>query len=62
MTDVAAPQTAAARDADGAPQEPETFPQLLADMARRRPDAQAMREKRYGIWQSMTFAEVHARV
>lgn len=33
-----------------------TFPRLLLDHAKRRPDAPAMREKEYGIWQTMTWA------
>ncbi len=44
------------------PREAETFPQLLRAMAADRPHAEALREKRYGIWQSMTFGEFDARV
>ncbi|WP_228386270.1 AMP-binding protein [Ornithinicoccus halotolerans] len=39
-----------------------TFPQLLAGLARERPDGVAMQEKRYGIWQPMTWAEYAERV
>ncbi|MBA4213946.1 MAG: long-chain fatty acid--CoA ligase [Polaromonas sp.] len=35
-----------------------TFPQLLLDHAQRRPDAPAMREKEYGIWQTTTWANM----
>jgi long-chain acyl-CoA synthetase len=33
-----------------------TFPQLLLDHAKARPDAAALREKVYGIWQTTTWA------
>ena len=33
-----------------------TFPRLLLDHAQKRPDAPAMREKEYGIWQTTTWA------
>ncbi len=33
-----------------------TFPQLLLEHAKSRPDAAAMREKEYGIWQTTTWA------
>jgi len=33
-----------------------TFPRLLLEHAQRRPDAPAMREKEYGIWQTTTWA------
>ena len=33
-----------------------TFPRLLLDHAQQRPDAPAMREKEYGIWQTTTWA------
>ncbi len=36
----------------------DTFPKLLLDMAKRRGDAVAIREKEYGIWQSWTWGEV----
>nr|MBA2384464.1 AMP-binding protein [Actinomycetota bacterium] len=39
-----------------------TFPQLLAGLARRHPDRVALREKRYGIWQPLTWAEYERRV
>ena len=39
-----------------------TFPQLLLAHAARRPDAPAMREKEYGIWQTYTWAQVAENV
>ncbi len=39
-----------------------TFPRLLLDHARNRPDAPAMREKYLGIWQTLSWAEVAERV
>lgn len=39
-----------------------TFPQLLAGLARRHPGGVALREKRYGIWQPLTWAEHERRV
>jgi long-chain acyl-CoA synthetase len=39
-----------------------TFPRLLLDHAQRRPQAAAMREKEYGIWQTTTWAEMAALV
>ena len=33
-----------------------TFPQLLFKHASERPDAAAMREKEYGIWQTLTWS------
>ena len=41
---------------------PDTFPQLLLEHARLRPDRPAMREKDYGIWQSWSWAEIEAEV
>jgi len=41
---------------------PDTFPKLLIQHARLRPDRPANREKDYGIWQSWTWAEVAAEV
>ncbi len=35
-----------------------TFPRLMLDHARQRPTAPALREKVFGIWQTMTWAEV----
>lgn len=35
-----------------------TFPQLLAQHAQARPAAPAMREKEYGIWQTMSWADL----
>ena len=37
---------------------PTTFPRLLLDHAARRPQAAALREKVYGIWQTTTWAEL----
>jgi long-chain acyl-CoA synthetase len=39
-----------------------TFPGLLAGLAAARPRAIALQEKRYGIWQPLTWAEYAARV
>jgi len=36
----------------------ETFPQLLVQHARQRGDRPAMREKEYGIWQTLTWARL----
>ena len=35
-----------------------TFPQLLLERAKARPDAAAMREKEYGIWQTFTWSQM----
>ncbi len=35
-----------------------TFPRLMLDHARARPDAAALREKSYGIWQTTTWAQL----
>ncbi|MCM5682078.1 AMP-binding protein [Schlegelella sp. S2-27] len=35
-----------------------TFPRLLLEHAARRPDAPALREKEYGIWQTFTWAQL----
>lgn len=40
----------------------ETFPRLLDRLAAERPDAVALQEKRYGVWQPITFAEYRDRV
>jgi long-chain acyl-CoA synthetase len=40
----------------------DTFPKLLLEHARVRPDRPANREKDYGIWQSWSWAEVAAEV
>ena len=40
----------------------DTFPKLLLEHARVRPDRPAKREKDYGIWQSWSWAEVAAEV
>jgi hypothetical protein len=39
-----------------------TFPQLLLNHAAQRPDAAAMREKEYGIWQTTTWAAMKSLV
>ncbi|PPE70461.1 AMP-binding protein [Caldimonas thermodepolymerans] len=39
-----------------------TFPRLLLEHARRRPDAPALREKEYGIWQTCTWAQLEQLV
>jgi long-chain acyl-CoA synthetase len=44
------------------PSAPDTFPKLLLDHARIRPDRPANREKDCGIWQSWSWAEVTAEV
>ena len=44
------------------PSAPDTFPKLLLEHARLRPDRPANREKDYGIWQSWSWAEVAAEV
>jgi long-chain acyl-CoA synthetase len=41
---------------------PDTFPKLLLEHARVRPDRPANREKDFGIWQSWSWAEVAAEV
>jgi long-chain acyl-CoA synthetase len=39
-----------------------TFPRLMLEHAARRPDAPALREKVYGIWQTLRWAELAALV
>jgi long-chain acyl-CoA synthetase len=39
-----------------------TFPQLMWTHAKQRPDAPALREKSYGIWQTTTWAQLGALV
>jgi len=39
-----------------------TFPRLLLDHAARRPSAPALREKDFGIWQTLTWSELAALV
>jgi long-chain acyl-CoA synthetase len=39
-----------------------TFPKLLQEHAARRPDAPAMREKEYGIWQTTSWRQMADRV
>jgi long-chain acyl-CoA synthetase len=41
---------------------PDTFPKLLLEHARVRPDRPANREKDYGIWQSWSWAEIAAEI
>jgi long-chain acyl-CoA synthetase len=41
---------------------PDTFPKLLLEHARVRPNRPANREKDYGIWQSWSWAEVAAEI
>ncbi|MBT9504860.1 MAG: AMP-binding protein [Burkholderiaceae bacterium] len=38
-----------------------TLPQMLAEQARARPDALALRQKNYGIWHPVTWAQYHRR-
>ena len=45
-------------EAGEAPKHLDTFPKVLLDLAERRPDGVAIREKDYGIWQSWTWKEV----
>ena len=45
-------------EAGEAPRHLDTFPKVLLDLAERRPDGVAIREKDYGIWQSWTWKEV----
>ena len=50
-------------DAARAPDAPETFPQLLDALAAEHGDGrEALREKRYGIWQAMGWATYRERV
>jgi long-chain acyl-CoA synthetase len=39
-----------------------TFPRLLLEHAKARPDAPALREKEYGIWQTLTWRQLAALV
>ena len=39
-----------------------TFPRLLLEHAAQRPDAPALREKEYGIWQTTTWSQLAAMV
>ncbi|MEJ3742739.1 AMP-binding protein [Actinomycetes bacterium KLBMP 9797] len=41
---------------------PDTFPRLLAQHAAQQPHAVALQEKRYGIWQPVTWAQYARRV
>ncbi|MFT7771789.1 AMP-dependent synthetase/ligase [Roseateles sp.] len=40
----------------------DTFPRLLLDHAARRPDAPALREKAYGVWQTLSWAQLATMV
>src|SRR5437764_1786601 len=61
--DVLAPiserQAAVPGPGDGAP---DTFPKLLLEHARVRPERPANREKDYGIWQSWSWAEIASEI
>ena len=39
-----------------------TFPQLLARLAAERPGGTALQEKRYGIWQPLSWSRYATRV
>ena len=39
-----------------------TFPRLLLEHAKARPDAPALREKEYGIWQTLSWSDLAALV
>ncbi len=39
-----------------------TFPRLLLEPAARRPDAPALREKEYGIWQTWSWRHLAEQV
>ena len=39
-----------------------TFPRLLWSLAAQRPAAMALQEKRYGVWQQLTWAQYAQRV
>jgi long-chain acyl-CoA synthetase len=55
--------TIAAREASPARHDAlDTFPKLLFDRARRRPERPAMREKDYGIWQTWTWSQTAEEV
>jgi long-chain acyl-CoA synthetase len=41
---------------------PTTFPRLLLEHAKARPDAPALREKEYGIWQALSWSQLAALV
>jgi long-chain acyl-CoA synthetase len=41
---------------------PSTFPRLLLEHAKARPDAPALREKEYGIWQTLNWRDLAALV
>ncbi|WP_082127032.1 AMP-binding protein [Allosalinactinospora lopnorensis] len=55
-----APSAGPAREDAGAGEA--TFPRLLAERARTTPDGVALQEKRYGIWQPLTWRRYHERV
>src|ERR1700752_3156737 len=54
------PQTAAAGSRGS--RAPDTFPKLLLEHARVRPERPANREKDFGIWQSWSWVEIAAEV
>jgi long-chain acyl-CoA synthetase len=59
-TDAPAPQSASAAEAGSVDA---TFPQLLVELATKHGDGRvAMQEKRYGIWQPITWRGYHDRV
>jgi long-chain acyl-CoA synthetase len=39
-----------------------TFPRLLVEHARKRPTAPALREKQFGIWQTLSWADLEKLV
>jgi long-chain acyl-CoA synthetase len=39
-----------------------TFPRLMLEHAKTRPGAPALREKEYGIWQSLSWADLASLV
>ena len=49
-------------DTGGGAPRGETFPRLLARLAKERPGDTALQEKRYGIWQPLTWAQYAGRV
>ena len=49
-------------EAEAGPEAGDTFPKLLAGLARTRGDKPAYREKEYGIWQTYTWRQVSEQV
>ena len=41
---------------------PATFPQTMLAHAKARPDAPALREKSFGIWQTITWSQLYTMV